>query len=143
MCPNCPIALKKDFWGNWPMLPLSAFVYLSPIMLKCFKKNLYNRSWDIKLNNFGPNWVLIVLLPEKEILWENWVILMSTYPAPLYYNGAGQVDSSISIWQCLKKILTVEQIMRYKVSQFLAKLGPNCPFPLKRDFNWLILILFT
>ena len=36
--------------------------------------------------------------------------------------------------QCLKKIFPVEQIMRYKVSQFWAKLGLNCIFPLKGDF---------
>ena len=36
--------------------------------------------------------------------------------------------------QCLKKILPVEQIMRYKVPQFWTKFGPNCTFPLKVDF---------
>ena len=36
--------------------------------------------------------------------------------------------------QCLKKILTVRQITRYKMLQFLAKLDINHPFSLKGNF---------
>ena len=124
--PNCT---KIGFL--WKLNNVNIVYLLCLILLKCFKKNLYDRSWDIRLNNFGSNWVLIIFLPEKKIFWENWLILLSTYPASLCYNVSK------------KKILTVEQIMRHKVSQFWAKLGSTCPFPLKGDLNWLVLILST
>ena len=38
-------------------------------MPKFFKKKLCDRSRDIRLNNFGPNWYQIVLLIEKG---QNW-----------------------------------------------------------------------
>ena len=121
--PNCT---KTEFLGKLSNVTIVYLLCL--ILLKCFKKNRYDRSWDIRSKNFGPNWVLIIFLPEKKIFWENWLILLSTYPASLWYN-------------VLKKILTVDQIMKDKVSKFWPKLGSNCPFPLKGDFNWLVLIL--
>ena len=72
----------------------------------------------------GLNRAQIVLLPEKEIFWENWLISPPNLPQ---YAAMSQ-----------KKILTLEQIIRWKVSKFWAKLGPNCPFLLK-DVSWLLL----
>ena len=92
--------------------------YCLPIVsyhAKMFQKT----SWDTTLNNFGPNWGQIghnCPFAWKDIFWENWLILLSTYLALLCYIVS-------------KKMLTVEQIMRHKVSQIWAKLGSNCPFP--------------
>ena len=49
------------------------------------------------------------------------------------------------ILQNLKKVISVGQIMRYKVLQFWVKLGTNYRLPLKEFFlkNWLMLILST
>ena len=117
--PNCT---KAGFL--WKLTNVTIVYLLCLILLKCFKKNLYDRSWDIRLNNFGSNWVLIIFSPEKKIFWENWLMLLSTYPASLFYNMS-------------KKIFTVEQIMRHKVSQFWAKLASPCPFHLKGDsIDW-------
>ena len=89
-------ASKVNFWVNWLTLLCSkywipsyyniskrtkrgflgkltnvTFDYLfSLTILNCFKKNLYDRSWEIRLNNIEANWALIVLLPEKEIFSE-------------------------------------------------------------------------
>ena len=38
--------------------------------------------------------------------------------------------------QCLKKLLSIGQIMRYKVLQFWTKLDTNYPFTLKENFSW-------
>ena len=94
-----------------------------PIMLKCFQKNLCDRSWDIRLNNFGSNCVQIVLLLEKRIFLENW---LNTTVAVVY------------LWcpimlQCLKKILKIRQTMRYKILRFCAKLDTN-----QLEFFWKI-----
>ena len=119
--PNCT---KK---GSLEKLTNVTFIYiLCPIMLKCLKKN-YDRSWDIRFNSFGVNWAQIVLLSEKRIFWENWLIHVCLF--------------CLIMLQCLKKILTSEQVMRYKVSQLWAKLSLNWPFPQKQVFNWLLLIL--
>ena len=84
LSPSSPsrIGLKEDFWdfwfSNWPLLI---------IMLKYFQKTLCERSWDISLNNFGPNWAQIVLFLEKMIFWKNWqLLLLSTYFLPLSCN---------------------------------------------------------
>ena len=58
---------------------------IEPHHLATFQKNLQTWSICIRLNNFGPNWALIVLLPEN-IFWENWLILLSTYPSPLCHS---------------------------------------------------------
>ena len=125
LCPNCTIALKEDFWGK---LTNANFVnLLCPIMQKYFKTKLCGRSWDIGLNNFGPNWAKIVILLEKMIFWENWLmLLLSTNCAPLCYKVS-------------KRVLSVLQIMRYKVLQFWAKLDTNYQFILKKGiFFWKI-----
>ena len=128
---NC---LKRGFLGeNWLMLPLS--IYCVPSRWNVSKKKkkkrqLCDRSWDIRFNNFGPNWVEIILLLERMIFWENWLILpMPTYCASLCHN-------------VLKKSL---EWGRYGL-QFWAKLDTNPPFTLKGDFffkYWLALILST
>ena len=119
--PKLPNCTKRGFLGK---LTNVTFIYiLCPIMLKCFKK-IYDRSWDIRLNSFGVNWAQIVFLSEKGIFWENWLIHAYLF-CPI-------------MPQCLLKILTLEQIMRYKVSQFWVKLDPNFPFPQNRVFNWLV-----
>ena len=87
-------------------------------------------SWDIRLNNFGPNWAQILLLLEKGIFWENWLtLLFSIYCAPLCYNV------SKKYWQ----------IMRYKVLKFWAKLDTNHPLTPTRDFfkkaDWYFCLL--
>ena len=67
----------------------------------------------------------MIILPDKVFFLENWLILLSTFSAQLCYN--------------VKKIVTLEQIMRYKASQFWTKLIPNGPFSLKkifRKFDW-------
>ena len=121
-----PNYTKTEFLGKLSNVTIVYLLCL--ILLKCLKKNCYDRSWDIRLNNFGPNWVLIIFLPEKKIFWENWLILLSTYRASLWYN-------------VLKKILIVEQITKHKVSKFWPKLSSNCPFSLKGDFSWVVFIL--
>ena len=82
--PNCT---KIRFLGK--LTNVTIVYLLCPIMLKCFKKNLYDRSWykvEYIWAKLGQNWALIVLLPEKEIFWEDWLILLSTYPLSLCYN---------------------------------------------------------
>ena len=82
-------------------------------------KKLDGRSWDRRLNHFGPNWPQILLLLEKRIFWENWLtLLLSTYCAPLCYNV------SKKYWQ----------IMRYKMLKFWAKLDTNYPLTPTGDF---------
>ena len=83
MGPSCTIVLKGDFWGK---LNNATFVnVLCPIMLKHFKKQFCDRSWDIRLNYFGQ------IVPTFFISWKgdflgeftNW--MLSTYCAPLCY----------------------------------------------------------
>ena len=83
-CPKCTIVLKEDFWGK---LTNANFVnLLYPIMQKYFKTKLCGISWDIRSNNFGANWVQIVILLEKGIFWENWqMLLLFTDYAPVCY----------------------------------------------------------
>ena len=62
------------------------------------KKNLCDRSWDIRLNNFGPNWPQILLLLEKGIFWENWLTLLcSTHYAAKSQKNTGR-SSDIRCW---------------------------------------------
>ena len=82
-------------------------------------KKLCDRSWDIRLNHFGPSWTQILLLLEKGIFWENWLtLLFSTYCAPSCYNV------SKKYWQ----------IMRYKVLKSWTKLDTNHPLTPTGDF---------
>ena len=65
---------------------------------KMFKKKLCDRSWDIRLNNFGPNWAQILLLLEKGIFWENWLTpLFSTHYASLSQKNTGR-SCDIRCW---------------------------------------------
>ena len=91
--------------------------------LRCFKTKLCDKLWiDIRLNNFRPNWTQIVLLLEKRIFWENWLILfLFTYFGTLCYYVS-------------ENNLIVGQIMRYKILLFGAKLNTNNPFALAGDF---------
>ena len=90
---------------------------------KLFWNKLCDRSWDIRLNNFGRNWSQIVLSLEKRIFGEYWVmLLLSTYCAPL----------------CLEKVLRIRSIMRYEALQFWTKLNTITLFTLKEDFCWKI-----
>ena len=83
LCPDCTIVLKEDFCGK---LTNANFVNLLSHHAKIFLNKLCGRSWDIRSNNFGAIWAQIVLLLEKGIFWENWLILLlSTYCAPLCY----------------------------------------------------------
>ena len=123
--PNLHNCVKRGFIGK--ITNTTFFNLLCPIMPKCFKK-LCDRSWDIRLNNFGLNWAQILLLLEKEIFWENWLtLLFSIYCAPLNYNV------SKKYWQ----------IMRYKVLKFCAKLDTNYPLIPKGDLFLKNLFLST
>ena len=119
-------------------------------MLKYFQKTLCERSWDISLNNFGPNWAQIVLFLEKMIFWKNWqLLLLSTYFLPLSCNCPfpwkddflEKLTITTLVYllftiklQCLKKVLRLGNIMRYKVLQFWAKSDTNHSFTNKGDF---------
>ena len=59
--------LKEGFWEKLANVTFVNILCL--IMPKFFKKKLCDRSRDIRLNNFGPNWYQIVLLIEKG---QNW-----------------------------------------------------------------------
>ena len=67
MGPNDTIELKEDFWEK--LANVTFLNLFCPIILKCSKKKLCDRSRDIRLNNFGQNWDQIVLLIEKG---QNW-----------------------------------------------------------------------
>ena len=131
--PKRTIVLNGKFCGK--LTKVTFISLLCSIMLKCFKrKNNSDRSWDIRLNNFGPNWTQIVLLLKKGTFWENWLILLlSTNCAPICYDVS-------------KKILRVWQIMRYiRCWSFEPNWTQITQLSLKEIFlkNWLMLILST
>ena len=65
---------------------------------KMFKKKLCDRSWDIRLNNFGPSWAQILLLLEKGVFWENWLtLLFSTHYATISQKNTGR-SCDIKCW---------------------------------------------
>ena len=69
-------------------------------MPKCFKKNS-DRSWGIRLNNFGPNWAKILHLLEKDIFWENWLTqLFSTHYATMSQKKNTGRSCDIRCWNC-------------------------------------------
>ena len=106
--------LKEDFWGK---ITNTAFFNLScSIIPKCLKK-LCGRSWDIRLNNFGPNWAQILLLLEEEISWENWLTVSQKY------------------WQ----------VINYKVLTFGPNWTQITHLPLQGIFlkNWLLFLPAT
>ena len=90
---NC---VKRGFL--WKMTNTTFFNLSCPIMPKCLKKKICDRSWDIRLDNFGPNWAQILLLLEKGIFWENWLtLLFSTHYATLSQKNTGR-SCDIRCW---------------------------------------------
>ena len=64
--PKCHYCVKRGFRKK---LANVTFVNLLPHHAKIFLKKLCDRSRDIRLNNFGPNWYQVVLLIEKGKNW--------------------------------------------------------------------------
>ena len=114
---NC---VKRGFLREkWPILPF--WIYHVPSCQNVKKKKICDRSWDIRLNSFGPNWAQILLLLEKGIFWENWLTLLcSTHYATMS--------------QKKKKKKKYWQIMWYKVLKFWAKLDTNHPLTPTKGF---------
>ena len=132
-CHFIPLTAQKmkisKRWKKW-LDKSSFYVYVSKIMIRWYtipkiwcatdrrtktksdtkrwvgapSKKLCDRSWDTRLNNFGPNWVQFLLLFEKRIFWENWLSLVfSTYCAPLCYyisNKKNKIGWSCDISCC-------------------------------------------
>ena len=94
---NC---VKRGFLGKTGQCYLCQ--YIVPHHAKIFQKKLCDRSRDIRLNNFGPNWYQIVLLIEKGQNWtqithlslkrtfmKNWLLLtLSTSGIYPHHNTA-------------------------------------------------------
>ena len=84
---------------------------------------------DIKsckiLTNVVPNYPFA---PKGNLFLESWL----TSLLPTYWALSSYISEK-----------SIVLIIKYKVAQFWLELSPNSPFPLKRDFNWLILILST
>ena len=93
---NC---VKKGFLGkNHQYYPFQSIMSHHAKMFQKKKNNLCDRSWDIRLNNFGPNWTQILLFFEKEIFWENWLTLLcSTHYATMSQKNNGR-SCDIRCW---------------------------------------------
>ena len=121
--------LKEDFWGK---ITNSTFFNIScPIMPKCFKKKkkLCDRPWDIRLNNFGPNWAQILLLPEKRIFGgklTNTTIVYLLCPIML---------------QCLKKNTCRSWVIR--CCSFLPNWTQITHLPLQEIFSEKLTLIFV
>ena len=125
--PKLYICVKRGFLGKTDQSKLC------PSIVSHHAK-IFGRSRDIRSNNVGANWAQIVLLLEKGIFWENWLmLLLSTYCAPLCYKVS-------------KNSLALGRSWGIRCCSF----GPNwtqiTDLPLKKSFfwkNWLMLILST
>lgn len=61
---------------NWLMLLLGTYCALP---CSNVSKSPYSRLWDIRLDNFRPNWVKIAHFPQKEIFRKNWLMLFFSF----------------------------------------------------------------
>ena len=83
------------------MTNITFFNLSRPIMPKCFKKKLCDRSWDIRINNFGTNWAQILFLLEKGVFLEkltNNTIFYLLCPIMLQCLRKTLADHNIRYW---------------------------------------------
>ena len=59
--------------------------YWVPPSYTKFQSNPSSWSLDIRLHNFGSNWVPTVHFPQDRFFWENCLLLLSTHCVLLYY----------------------------------------------------------
>ena len=90
---NC---VKRGFLGK--NYQYNLFQSIMSHHAKMFQKKLCDKSWDIRLNNFGLNWAQILLFLEKEIFWENWqTLLFSTHYTTMSQKNAAR-SCDIRCW---------------------------------------------
>ena len=111
--PICPICQLFESW----LKSLLLTYWVPPSYIK-FQSNPSSWSLDIRLHNFGSNWVPTVHFPQDIFFWENCLLLLSTHCVLSYY--------------ILKKIIR-EKIIRQDCI-VLAQIGPKLPFQPKGNF---------
>ena len=70
---NCPFAEKEDFMIKLSNISITFAYLLFSIMLKYFIKNHYSRSRDIRLHILGANWTEMSHMPQKRIIFWNYI----------------------------------------------------------------------